>query len=270
MGPGSMTEESKFDSADTLGRHYPNPTIVEALCEVHFIPGQGAGWRASRPGPLLHALGDEYPELQPVLETGIHFNLGPGAPPGVQQFIQPEANRVRLVSEDGHRMVQAAGTVFVFNVIGKYPGWEDMKSAFFAAWKRAMPVFGAETVGRVGIRFINRIPYSADNDVAGNWLRPSTHTPHALIASSKPVMMRLETGDTESCRTNITVADDPPSEDATFGAFIFDIDCIWQGPEALDPNNLEPTVESLHRVVKSIFKSAMSDKLQAHLEGSKT
>ena len=42
---------------------YPNPTIAEALCEVHWQFPAGREWKSSLPGELFKHIQDEYPEM---------------------------------------------------------------------------------------------------------------------------------------------------------------------------------------------------------------
>jgi len=41
---------------------YPNPTITEAVCDIHFRLPQEKVWRPSFPGELFKHLQNEYPD----------------------------------------------------------------------------------------------------------------------------------------------------------------------------------------------------------------
>jgi len=56
---------------------YPNPTITEAVCDIHFRLPQEKVWRPSFPGELFKHLQNEYPEMEPMLEMGLQFEFGP-------------------------------------------------------------------------------------------------------------------------------------------------------------------------------------------------
>jgi hypothetical protein len=52
---------------------YPNPTITEAVCDIHFRLPQEKEWKPSLPGELFKHIQNEYPEMEPVLEMGLQF-----------------------------------------------------------------------------------------------------------------------------------------------------------------------------------------------------
>src|SRR5579863_348492 len=43
---------------------YPNPTITEAVCDIHFRLPQEKEWRPSFPGELFKHIQNEYPEME--------------------------------------------------------------------------------------------------------------------------------------------------------------------------------------------------------------
>jgi len=72
---------------------YPNPTITEAVCDIHFRLSQEKEWRPSFPGELFKHIQNEYPEMEPVLEMGLQFEFGPL---GTGTKFVPQRQKVRF------------------------------------------------------------------------------------------------------------------------------------------------------------------------------
>ena len=52
---------------------YPNPTIQEAVCEIHFRLPDGVEWKPALLGELFKHIQPDFPELEPVTQIGIQF-----------------------------------------------------------------------------------------------------------------------------------------------------------------------------------------------------
>src|SRR5712691_2578441 len=72
---------------------YPNPTITEAVCDIHFRLPLEKVWRPSFPGELFKQIQNEYPEMEPVLEMGLQFEFGPL---GTGTKFVPQRQKVRF------------------------------------------------------------------------------------------------------------------------------------------------------------------------------
>ena len=72
---------------------YPNPTITEAVCDIHFRLLQGKEWKPSLPGELFKYIQNEYPEMEPVVEIGLQLERGPL---GTGTKFAPQRQKVRF------------------------------------------------------------------------------------------------------------------------------------------------------------------------------
>src|SRR5438552_17682769 len=66
--PDSRALEKRMNNGHPT---YPNPTITEAVCDIHFRLPQGKVWKPSFPGELFKHIQNEYPEMEPLLEMGL-------------------------------------------------------------------------------------------------------------------------------------------------------------------------------------------------------
>src|SRR5437588_11003717 len=72
---------------------YPNPTIAEAVCNIHFRLPQGKEWKPSFPGELFKHIQNEYPEMEPLVDIGWQFEQGPL---GTGTNFVPQRQKVRF------------------------------------------------------------------------------------------------------------------------------------------------------------------------------
>jgi len=86
----------------STGQHpgFAHPGIAEALCEVHFQFGE-AGWKPTAFGDFFVALQPDFPELEPVAEMGVQFQLGAGGlPPGARNNARALALLQKWLADD--------------------------------------------------------------------------------------------------------------------------------------------------------------------------
>src|SRR5690606_12608287 len=145
---------------DSVADHptFPNPTIVEALCEVHFVPAADRPWSVTRPLPLFRAVEAQFPLFELVPETMMKIEFGDEGP---RQFVKQDRQRIRLTARGGAHMLQISGSgdTFVFNVLRPYPGWEQVRARVLDTWEATREVLAPVALRRVVLRYINRIPH---------------------------------------------------------------------------------------------------------------
>lgn len=133
---------------------YPNPTITETVCDIHFQLPQGNEWKPSLPGELFKHIQDDYPEMEPVLEMGLQFDFGPV---GTGAKILPQSQKVRFKHRTRPLILQLAENSFSVSTLPPYQGWSIMLYDVLTIWHRAVQVLNPAVITRLGLRYINRI-----------------------------------------------------------------------------------------------------------------
>jgi uncharacterized protein (TIGR04255 family) len=239
---------------------YANPTIVEALCEVH-VRREG-GWHPSLPGELFKVIQDEYPAMEPVSEIGLQLEHGPQ---GMVQRILPPRQRTQFRHASRPLLIQLGEGVFTVNVLAPYPGWSVMQQDVLQAWARARAVLKPASIERVGLRYINRLPCDTGNDAIGNWLKPGPYVPAGLLQSGPGFLLRMHASLDGANRLVVTIADGG-NEDEGPGV-VFDIDRIVEHGMPPDEETIQREMLRLHQDVWDVFDQAKHTKLERHLEG---
>ncbi len=241
---------------------YPNPTITEAVCDIHFRLPQEKDWKPSFPGELFKHIQNEYPEMEPVLEIGLQFEFGPL---GTGTKLLPQRQKVRFKHGTRPLILQLAENSLSISTLAPYQGWEVMRRDVLAAWQRVEEVLQPEVINRIGLRYINRIEKETEQDRPGTWLVANDYISDGILRSEPGFLLREEVHlDAENILI-ITLGDPKLDVNSEYGAIIFDIDRIVEREILTRQKALEQQMDHLHTDVWGVFSSAKGEKLEALL-----
>lgn len=237
---------------------FPNPTIAEALCEIHFTFRTDPSWRAKRAGELFKVLQDEFPTMEPQLEAAVHLDVGGQ---GISQRVAPSQKMV-FTHHSKPRLVQYREGVLTFNVLRPYPGWNEMRDELDGLWRRAASVLEPALISRVGLRYINRIPRESNNEAAGRWLKSSDYIAAVALEALPTFLSRASVSLDQNNRMIVALG---LSDDRPIRQIVLDIDRITEEAISASVEELIPKVASLHEDVWHVFENVTGEKLEAHL-----
>jgi uncharacterized protein (TIGR04255 family) len=246
---------------------YPNPTLVEALCEVHFALSPENPWKMSFPGLLLKSIGRDYEETTPAQSVALQFEV---TSEGMGQALVPLPPRARFKHKTEPFLIQLAQNTFTVNALAPYPGWHIVQPRILAAWVKATAVLNPSAITRIGLRYINRVRRQSTADQPGNWFRASDYLPAGILSSASGFTSRVEARLNTQDRVVVSLADQPPTPDSEFGAFIFDIDRIRERSFPPTKAVLKQVIDTLHDDVWGIFAAAKGRQLERVLSGDRT
>ncbi len=201
-------------------------------------------------------------ESQP--EMGISLEVGPS---GVTPHLHQPRERFIFRHANEPVVVQLSEQIVTVNVLAPYPGWDRMRPLVLNVWQRASRAIQAQSINRIGLRYINKIPKQSEQEQAGKWIRPCDFISPAILTSLPGFFLRVQTRLDLDNRIVVTVADEPPGELAQFGALIFDIDRIIEQALAPSRASLGKAMDRLHADVWQVFDQARTERLTKWLEG---
>ncbi len=236
---------------------YSNPTIKEALCEIHFVLPKDRSWDPTLFGRFYTRIQNDFPEMEPVAESSLRLQLQSG-----RVEFMPARSRMRYLHASRNILLQLASGVLGVNVLPKYEGWDSMKNDINQVWSWAEEVLEPQGVSRVGLRYINFIPRSEPSERPSEWLSPNEYIALAVLDSLPGGFARSEIR-TDLDRRSVVTLGEAAEEDAD--NLVLDIDCI---AENLNSSlYLDDVIDSLHDNVWIIFESFMTQRLVNFLEG---
>lgn len=241
---------------------YANPTITEAICDIHFrLPASNA-WKPSLPGEIFKHIQDEFPIMEPVLDIGLQLDIGSSGT-STKLLAQPQKFRFKHASRP--LILQIAENTFSINVLAPYPGWEAMRSYTLDAWQQIRTILQPEIISRVGLRYINVMARETDQDRLHDWLVSTEYIPKGILDSEAGFLLRLQSHLDTKNTLIITIGDTIPNAESSYGTIIFDIDRIVEQAITLKQEILEKAIDILHNDIWNTFSTARGEKLDRFL-----
>lgn len=241
---------------------YPNPTIVEALVELHIALPPGGEWAPGLAGELFRTLQPDFPTMEPVLESTFELQVDIS---GLHHTLHPPRQRMRYRHASRPVLVQLAERIFTVNVLSPYPGWQEVKRIALESWSKAQRALGAERITRVGLRYINHIPLRDGQHRPGDYLQATPFVPGAVLESESEFFSRVVASQAPTERWIVTLAAD--ALDGRAKGIIFDIDRITHQTTAPGPDALGSVIDRLHEDVWNVFVAAKGPGLERLLLG---
>ncbi len=242
---------------------FPNPTIQEALCEIHFRLPDGVEWKPSLFGDFYRYIQSEFPELEPVTQVGVQLQMGPSA---ISHALLPLQQRMRYKHKSRNLLLQLSADILTVNVLPQYPGWTQMSKDVLNTWNHVREVIKPASIVRIGLRYINRIGRTHPAERAGDWLTSSDYIPKSALESLPGFLSRLQIRKDKRNRLIVTLGDKPGTGDSA-SEIVLDIDCILEADIRIEDEAILDEINSLHQTAWDIFSSSMTPRLGQSLRG---
>lgn len=236
--------------------HYSNPSIIEAIIEVHLDPlltnGNieiisktfGKSYACKKGNILMYsaAIGEKGLSIS-------HENTG----------------QVRLqIQKSSQVLAQVLSNRFSLHWIGKYQGWQVFESEFLEIWDGFQKIFPKIQSKKFGLRFINRLNEKTTDQPLKFWFKSSSNYPTNLLNSKSDFFYRgkwisPDNEIPERRHVMITIAESEPI-DKNFRPVLYDIDVIHTCEKNIKGNKqMISVISSLHEAVWAIFSSSTSN-----------
>lgn len=244
-------------------RRYRNPPIEEALCEFRFKPG--SPWNLTIPGKLQTALGEKYlgnPQERRAIQVGMDFQGG--KPPNLQY--DEGVAKVQLMSVDGTRMVGVGPDTLSIHMLRPYQntpdlqesGWNEFEprisEALNAYWSVAKPV----GVGRVGLRYINKIVTPETTVRVEDYLKCALPVVAGLPDHLTNFICRIEYSYDDNQK--LILSQGLVNHHLEHIAFLLDLDVIWNGDVPIAKDTALEKASELRALEREAFETVITDK----------
>ena len=236
-----------------------NPSIAEALCEIHFTIDKEDFENSIK--KLKKAFQPLYQDPQEkkikqyhaqIKEVGVSINETP-----ILFWIFKHKERNHLIQVFPH--------MISVNELEKYPGWKVFSSDLSFAWDAVKKAFSVASIKHIRLRYINLIPQKKIDEPLSQWLQPNRYYPDGILDSTAGFVSRSEFNIEETRRLIVTVAESIQNNHEK--GFIFDIDTIMKINENIDWEEMLEKIDSLHTLVSNVFFSSIARKYESFLKG---
>lgn len=262
------------------GEVYLNAPIVLTACEVRLPP---SGLQVS--DSQIKGLRDRLDDVLPVLRTFDNRQVSVGFGPTGPEPPEVTRQRVLQLSDRAQSLVVHVAADSVVIKTADYQGWAAFRPVIDQVLRAARDVLAPDGYLRVGLRYIDEIRLPAGGGSVGDWeayLNPILLAPDGLRAAAEglesggwQVLTRFAANDQHDVVVRYGPSDghavnpkEPPLSTRRRPAgpfFLFDIDSFWEtnaGIPEFDPEALGSLCDQLHRPVRTLFESAVTDRLR--------
>ena len=248
---------NKKSSQSSSGDSYPNSTIIEALCELHFTSGGNASdevWDGKWFGRLLTELGQKY-DMEPKLMSRVQVQSSGDQTKISSQAIPAMAHMIYRC-KNGSYLIQLSPWKLTINEL-KYENWDTFSKHIQHAWISLSKIIDAIGLKRIGMRYINKIPRATAEESVGSWINDTRLVPNSLLEQKKNFFYRNELQKSDDTKLILVIAEEtstsPPS-------LIFDIDIISLKELNGDWNFISAEIDNIHKQIREVFDSSCTEK----------
>lgn len=231
-------------------RFYSKPPIVEAVIDTRFRGSMDEKDLAR----AAQALAKWYPQKQAMQNVRID-----ASPEGVSHTVTSDG--FRLTAEDGQRVVLIQPGGITSAHLAPYPGWDAFQAIAMQTIRRLRDKIGVRPLGRVSVRFINRIDIPTIGNVIDsfNYVSFGPNNPASWGDTTeyhcKSVnKMKDDNRFTSILQTGLT---DSPLIDHV--AIFLDIDVLYEGEVSSTETGILELLAKLREFKNALFERSITE-----------
>lgn len=236
-----------------MPRHYKRPPITEAVVEIRFR-------RPINQAPLSrirNRIQQDYPlNPQPILAVDIEVAENSAT-------VKQEAQGFRLTASDGAAIVTLAPQSISTSRLAPYEGWEHFVAAVRKNWTEWKRVVGWMDIGRIGVRFINRIdiPKAHDEPIRlEDYLNFSPRMPHFDRESLTSFAINVTAPLGQAHWNLILNGSTAPSALVDSASFLIDVDLNRQFDMPNREEDLWACIDQVREHKNRVFEACITDR----------
>jgi uncharacterized protein (TIGR04255 family) len=239
---------------------YARPPITEAVIERHF----STQLRSDQLDSLRRKFEHEFAAVSQMAELAIAVGAD-----GKQPHLSQTEVGYRLVNQEGTAILILTRQAIAYARLAPYTGWANFNAGASAVFKSAHDVMGYIPLGRLGVRYINRldIPISQENGVP----KPFSLQEYILVQPQYPeeILPALQVFTMQcvfflqqiECLATINVAS-VPSPVPRHISFLFDIDIGRNTNIPQKESEIQNLLNSIRVEKNRIFDSCLTAKMK--------
>lgn len=243
---------------------YNKPPIIEALCEIKFIPDQT--WDMTIPGLIYKEVKNEFSERKQKMALDVKFHSTKN---GLEHKVEPAPPRMQFHRKDGTGLIQIAPDLLVVNQLKPYPSWSKFKPKVIDILHIYKKIANPKGFKRIGLRYINRIDFESKKIGLGEYFNLYINLPKELPQQQTSCLARVEI----PCVDNrdvmvVMIGTVVPKKPETI-AIVLDIDYILRMTESVKLEQFEDWIENAHTAIEKAFEACINNKSRILFEEKK-
>lgn len=239
-------------------RHLAKAPIAEALVDLRAAPTIDLA-SAEVLTRLKTQVGLRFPKVQQqrAFEAQVEFRPGQGP---VSGGTDKGLRGYFCESADGRDIAQFKVDGFTYNRLQPYTDGDTVIAAALGLWAVYVEIAKPLTVGRVALRYINRLKLPRSPDELGEYMTHPPVPPSGSLSSLDGFWTRYVTSDPQSGRGVIAAQVLEPGMPPDSLSLIIDIDAFWVGDFAVEPDDLKERLMTLRQLKNDVFFGSITEK----------
>ncbi len=235
--------------------HLDNAPIVEALLDIHVkLPKKT---KSSDLEAVQSSLKSGFPLKQLRKTWQSETMLRPDAAPLTKT--SEASDSIQFLSADQKQVIQARLESYSYSRLQPYTDWEDFSETAKAGWKAYCKILRPESIDRIALRYINRLPLPLPFSDLSDYVRTGPRLSPDLPLSLKAFFFRVVTHEADAKATVIvTETIEEPKGTSLHIPLIFDIDVFRVGSFPKDPEKLWELFPPLRDIKNRVFFSSLT------------
>jgi len=232
---------------NTTHPSYPNPTILEALCEIHF-PAEPTKFAIDF-ALVWDRLRAEFPRMESRIDLLPPTNESANSS-------EPRPTQPRYILHHARRKILLPFTPgsFASHTLAPYLGWQKMEADFKTSWQKVQEILAVSHVTQITVRYINRVPLTLPWEEALGWLEAGDYLPSAVVKTAPPFQSRVQTGSGTGNITTVSIGHQTLPNGAE-PAMIVDFERTISGSFSAEPTVVVHQANALHTDIWEMFKA---------------
>ena len=234
---------------------YQKPPVVEAVIQLQFLDGL-SDRDIERTAKKAES---HYPVNSPMKDFKVEVRVAGGtATPGVSS----SKSWSKLSSRDGAEVLVINRDQFTVAKLAPYATWDELYGRFTRDYELIHGVVGFKRVGRIGVRFINRLDVPVvrgERFDVSRYLNVYPYTPHISTNSMLATQLRFEHDDSENGVVTIVSTGTVDPVLINHHSYLLDIDVVKTQNIPMKREDVVANVDSLRRVKNKMFETLVTD-----------
>jgi|GEM_PF-3267719 len=256
---------------NTKVKIYPNPPLVEVVCQFRFQLPPEHPWDLQKPGALLKALGKEYPNFEPGQEIGVGINFQDGKI--TPEILAPRSNFKFSDKSNSNSVIVTENSFTIIRQISKDNkyDWETFKSSVETTWEKAKGILKTKEFNQIGLRFVNHIAVTSDLSPTAVLSEKSEYFPSFVMKNNNGFVSKTEVALSANNNMIVTLAT-AMKGDATntpSQILVIDIDRICTEKVGSAKTAVGKKLDSMHKEIEKVFFTSISDKMTTEMGKAK-
>jgi uncharacterized protein (TIGR04255 family) len=237
--------------------NYKNPPVVEALCELFFVPSD---WDDTITGTFYGLIQEQFTIKEQLFGSETEINVGPGQATTVGVRALPP--RMRFFTPTRDRLIQLAPNLLVVNKLLPYTNFEDWVATLDGALTHYRDVVPGAAIERVGVRYLNRITIPGTRVELGRYFGVIPTIPPSLGQDHGAFLLRVELLVPESDHSLLlTFATSPPEQPGKM-TFLLDFYEAWKPTSPQPVDQVLAHVRRAHDHIQQAFEQNITHELR--------